>query len=90
VRPDVAVEGWSLKDGNARSSSCSGVNIFGGFGNIGAQSVLSKQFTSLPPHFEVMLKFQFWKIDSWDNEEFRLSIDNRQVFSQKFQWNEGV
>ncbi len=42
AKTDVALEGWTLKNGNARSSECSGINIFGGFGNVGKASTLSK------------------------------------------------
>jgi hypothetical protein len=27
---EVAIEGWNLENGNARSMQCIGVNIFGG------------------------------------------------------------
>lgn len=33
---------------------------------------------------------QFWKIDSWDNEFFRVTVDNNLVYNTKFAYNEGV
>lgn len=58
----MALEGWNLKEGKAKSFECSGVVLFGGFENVGANSVLSRKFTNLPPHFMIMIKFAFWKV----------------------------
>lgn len=35
IKPEVAIEGWTLENGNPRSNNCAGINIFGGYGNIG-------------------------------------------------------
>lgn len=80
----VALEGWKLKDGKAKSSECSGVVLFGGYENVGQGSVLSRVFTNLAPHYRVMLKFAFWKIDFWDNDAFFVNVDGKQVFEKAF------
>lgn len=49
--------------------------MFGGFGKFGAGATATKVF-ELPPHHTIYLKLQFWKIDSWDNEEFYLWVDD--------------
>lgn len=70
--------------------------MFGGFGKFGAKAVASKIF-EMPPHSSINLKLQFWKyeifiyyrIDSWDNEEAFVFIDDQIVWSRKFRHNEG-
>jgi len=42
--------------GKALRSECSGVGILGGRNNVGKDTKLSKTFTSLPPHYRVMVK----------------------------------
>lgn len=63
---------------------CSGVVIFGGYENVGQKSVISRQFTGLPPHVKLMIKLQFWKIDFWDNEEFIIKIDGKVEYKKAF------
>jgi len=58
----VALEGWNLDNGKAKSSECSGVVLFGGYENMGSKSVLSRKFENLPAHSKVLIKFAFWKV----------------------------
>lgn len=41
MKPQVAIEGWTLTGGFDRSTNCAGIEIYGGQGNIGKGSVLS-------------------------------------------------
>lgn len=58
----MALEGWNLENGKAKSSECSGVVLFGGYENMGSKSVLSRKFGDLPAHSKVLIKFAFWKV----------------------------
>jgi len=42
MKTEVSREGWSLEGGNDKSSTCAGIKIYGGQGNIGKGTVLSK------------------------------------------------
>ncbi|CAK64683.1 unnamed protein product (macronuclear) [Paramecium tetraurelia] len=81
-------DGWVTAGGPAHVTECSGTKMFGGFNKFGAKAVASKVF-ELPPHSLINLKLQFWKIDSWDNEEGYIFVDDQLVWSRKFQYNEG-
>lgn len=48
--------------------------MIGGFGVFGKNSALVKHFR-LPPHYEMKLKLNLFKIDSWDKERFFISVD---------------
>ncbi|CAD8105868.1 unnamed protein product [Paramecium primaurelia] len=87
----ISLEGWTLDgEGKAEANECAGVQLFGGFGKLGRKANLWKRFTNLPPHFQVKVKVQMWKIDSWDNELFLMEIDDQEKFRQAFAYNEGV
>lgn len=64
--------------------------MLGGYGKLGRKADLWKRFTNLPPHFSLLVKVQMWKIDSWDNEVFKVFVDDQLRFQQAFAFNEGV
>jgi hypothetical protein len=57
--------------------------MFGGYAKFGARAVALKQF-DLPPHHTLTIKVQMWKIDSWDNEEFYVWVDDQLTWRRKF------
>ncbi|CAK61100.1 unnamed protein product (macronuclear) [Paramecium tetraurelia] len=87
---DTKLEGWKLENGKPKGYECSGIVVFGGYENIGAKALLSNTFTNMVPHSKVMVKFTFWKIDLWDNEQFYVKIDDKQVQKLAFQKTDGI
>lgn len=88
---DVAgAEGWTVEGGTLRRQTCSGIPIAGGPGQLGAEAVVSKVVQGLPPHYKLKIQYQFWKVDSWDNEIAYLYVDRREQWRQVFSWSEGV
>lgn len=71
---NLQAEGWQVENAKAGTTSCSGVDIFGGFGLFGKGAKITKTF-SLPVHNSILIRLQFWKIDSWDNEYARVYVD---------------
>ncbi|CAK93030.1 unnamed protein product (macronuclear) [Paramecium tetraurelia] len=69
--------GWIIS-GNYNGlqlSTCNGVTMFGGFNAFGTNTIISKHF-SLPPHYQIKVSLEFWKIDSWDAEYLYILIDD--------------
>lgn len=44
-------------------------------------TVVSKTISNLPAHTDLLIKLQFWAIDSWDKEPATLSIDGKVVWT---------
>lgn len=36
-----------------------------------------RDYGNLPPHYKARVTFKFWKIDSWNNEHFRLEMNGK-------------
>lgn len=52
------------------------MNLVGGFDAFGTGASLSKSITNLPKHFKARVSATVYHIDSWDNEEFKILVDN--------------
>jgi hypothetical protein len=67
---------WTDKDGNAytKTSECDGVTLVGGYNNLAGGS-LFKTYENLPTHTHIFIAIEVWFIDSWDNEDFTISVD---------------
>ncbi|CAD8123956.1 unnamed protein product [Paramecium sonneborni] len=87
---DTKLEGWILENGKEKAYECSGIVIFGGYENFGVKSTLSKSFINIAPHYKIMIKFTFWKIDLWDNDEFYIKIDDKEIKKIAFQKTDGI
>jgi hypothetical protein len=71
------VNGWNLNI----TSNCGGKKILGGFG-VASSSTLSKIFDLTNyPHTHVMVKFNYYSLDSWDNEVGIAKIDGLTAWS---------
>ena len=57
--------------------------MLGGFGVFGQGASITKILT-LPPHYQIDVSFNFFKIDSWDQESLLVYVDGIQVFKQAF------
>lgn len=71
-------DGWTVSNADAKGTSCAGIQIFGGYGVFGKGATVSKVFSSIPTHNKLVVRFQFWKLDSWDNEQAQLIVDGVQ------------
>ena len=65
------VEDWANGDTNGWSGAggifnCGGQTLLGGYNNCGHNCTVSKTFSNLPPHSEVMVEVYWWSIDSWE------------------------
>ncbi len=74
--------GWT----GAGVTNCNGQILLGGYNTCGSGCTLTKTFTGLPPHSEIMIKVYWWAIDSWDQyggapgtDRIRLRIDGNTV-----------
>lgn len=65
------IDGWVATKpySDTLFSSCGPNKMVGGYHVFGAQSALIKKF-EMPPHYEMRIRLKFFKIDSWDNEQF--------------------
>jgi hypothetical protein len=54
--------------------------MFGGFNVFGTGAKIQKTFTGLPAHNTIIVRMQFWKIDSWDNEVGYLYLDGAVIW----------
>ncbi|MGB2601658.1 MAG: LamG-like jellyroll fold domain-containing protein, partial [Candidatus Omnitrophota bacterium] len=79
-------DGWSSSVG----TEINGNNILGGYGNFAGTSV-SKKFTDLPKAV-LTISFDYYFLDSWDNEYAYFEINGQQVWSHKHYYtsDEGV
>ncbi|NPA34163.1 MAG: hypothetical protein GXO48_04455, partial [Chlorobi bacterium] len=59
-------QGWSVTGGTNAIYTCGNVFLLGGYGNCGSGCSMSKTFSNLPPHSQVMVEIFWWSLDSWD------------------------
>jgi hypothetical protein len=72
---DPGTQGWT----GANTTQCGQQWMLGGYGQCGSGCVLSKTFTSLPPHSAIMVEVDWWSIDSWDQSSGVGGIDIMKV-----------
>ncbi|EGR30872.1 hypothetical protein IMG5_122030 [Ichthyophthirius multifiliis] len=83
------VVGWvvSGNKGGKLVGQCSGESTFGGYDVFGQGAVANKSFNSQVSHYELVIRFELFAIDSWDDELFILKLDDEVVFTYSFQYN---
>ena len=88
---ETATNNWIFSPSvpfGSRITTCGNYRLVGGRTIFGANNIVERQVTGLPPHFSARIKFLFLKIDSWDDgEEFYITVDNVLRKSEKFFWN---
>ncbi|EGR30342.1 hypothetical protein IMG5_134320, partial [Ichthyophthirius multifiliis] len=71
--------GWKLypngQDVSTRISNCAGANLLGGYNQLSREDIF-KIFTGLPGHTNVRIFFRLFAVDSWDNENFRVYVND--------------
>lgn len=70
------VVGWSAADGSDynTATACTRTSIVGGYNEL-AGAVISKTYTDLAEHTKIMISIEVWFIDTWDNENFTITVD---------------
>jgi len=48
----------------------------GGYGVTGPAATLNKKFLNMPAHWRLKIEVDVLFIESWDNEWFRIHVDN--------------
>lgn len=75
--------GWAAQGAfnNAANlcSMCGTKQIFGGYKVFGSNAKVTRTYNNLPPHYKAKISFNFWKIDSWNSETFRLEVNGKQI-----------
>ncbi|MDW8236178.1 MAG: hypothetical protein RMK98_06130 [Bacteroidia bacterium] len=75
----------TAQDWSGSVTTCGAQYMLGGYGQCGSGCVLSKTFTGLPSHQQVMVEVHYWALDSWDHrsgvgvDHVRLDIDGNAV-----------
>ncbi|CAD8164368.1 unnamed protein product [Paramecium octaurelia] len=82
-------DGWTVTGGQPLATTCNGINLFGGYNVFGANTSVSKIF-SLPPHYYIYLKIQFWKIDTWLYKNVFLFGDGQIAWNKLFYTQDGT
>lgn len=87
----VDTDGWNVVQPYSQPvfGSCGNTRLLGGYNILGAGSALVKQI-SVPPHQDISMRFEFFKIDSWDNEVFFVYVDGTPVYNSSFAYNLGT
>lgn len=78
VFDDSETDTWEIQpamEACSRLTWCGTKMLFGGYYKFGANAYLQRTITGLSAHYLARLRFQFMKIDSWENEDFIISID---------------
>lgn len=67
---------WNISGGESKFTECGGIRMLGGHDVFGKGAKAVKTFNNLPAHNKMVVRLQFWKIDSWDNELAEILVDN--------------
>ncbi|CAD8181855.1 unnamed protein product [Paramecium octaurelia] len=79
----VDSEGWAVKYASQSIGNCSITKLFGGYGVFGKNTIITN-LINLPAHYAIKITFEFWKMDSWDNEYFYMYFDQNLIFSKQY------
>ena len=71
----------------SRLTTCGKYTLVGGYNKFGANAYVERTFTSLPPHYSARVRFLLLKIDSWDAEDFYITIDTTRIKTERLEWD---
>ena len=66
------------------STQCGPYNMIGGPYNFNAGDYVSKSFTFLLPHYQIAIYVEFYKIDNWNNNYFKILTGSTVIYSKSF------
>ncbi|CAK93053.1 unnamed protein product (macronuclear) [Paramecium tetraurelia] len=86
----IALNGW-IKNVNSSPipSKCVSFDIAGGQFYLAPGDKLEKTIPNLSPHYTIQINLQLFKIDTWNNENFELLVDD-QIYNQTVLKSTGV
>ena len=78
---DVDNEGFSVINSYATPycSTCGSYYVLGGAGSLSSGSKITKTYNDLLNHFRVRISFFFMKIDDWNGENVKLSLNSNSL-----------
>ena len=80
-RTDVFPGAESEWSGTGTVTKCGSLGyMLGGYNVLGGGASVSKTFATPSPHTHLRVTFDFFKVDSWDNERAYLYVDNARAW----------
>ncbi len=77
-----AVTGWTNNTTTAGNTYFS--RYLGSFAGTGGAQTISKSYTLSTTQEYTVIEFDFMRLDSWDGEQFRIWVNDTQIFAQGF------
>ncbi|CAK84302.1 unnamed protein product (macronuclear) [Paramecium tetraurelia] len=75
----ITTYGWNIVNGLSVMNKFGPVALLGGFGKLGAGSILSNTFDIQYPHYKINIFILWAKIDAWGNEATQIIVDGTLV-----------
>ncbi|CAD8148386.1 unnamed protein product [Paramecium octaurelia] len=74
----IEFDGW-MKNDNVQPETykCVSFDLVGGYLNLAPNDKLEKIIQNLSFHYQIQINVQLWKIDTWNNENFELLVDDQ-------------
>ncbi|CAD8115105.1 unnamed protein product [Paramecium primaurelia] len=73
ANPNGNLDGWSILNAQfPYLTNCAGITIFGGFDE---NTMISRSFSNLDPHYQLELKFQILIVDSLSTADLEVELD---------------
>lgn len=79
---------WAHEWDNTSSASTTLSTFLGRHPGTGGAQTLNRTFTLSGAQDTTTIEFDFYEIDSWDNEDFRTFIDDTQIFSHTYRYSQ--
>ncbi|EWS75787.1 zinc finger lsd1 subclass family protein (macronuclear) [Tetrahymena thermophila SB210] len=83
-------QGFINTSSRALTTVCNGYSLLGGAYLSSQNSYIQRKFTGLQPHWKVIIGYTLYKIDSWNNENVQLIVDENVIFTTQRNINDGV
>ncbi len=78
-----AISGWQTNAGaTVNLTSCNNTKILGGVNSLSKANIKKTFSLTGIPHTQVMIKFNYYSLDSWDDEDAVAYINNTNVWSR--------
>ncbi|EAR90506.3 zinc finger lsd1 subclass family protein (macronuclear) [Tetrahymena thermophila SB210] len=82
--------GFINTSSRALTTVCNGYSLLGGAYLSSQNSYIQRKFTGLQPHWQVIIGYTLYKIDSWNNENVQLIVDENVIVTTQRNINDGV
>ncbi|CAD8190549.1 unnamed protein product [Paramecium pentaurelia] len=83
---NIIILGWIITNGLSNLFSICSNNqyIFGGVQGFNMNTRLKKSIENLAPHYKIKIQIVFWRIDSWNNDYLKVTVDGSIKFSKTY------